>query len=90
MRSRKKVLERFKFGKNFIQVKDYNGVWYRVVGPKWFRVYIAINDTRQESTVSFCGKKSWFVEVDVFLHCSLVHLLNKLNQNAKMLNKPIS
>ena len=30
---KKKVHERFKFGKNFIQVKDYNGDRKRVVGP---------------------------------------------------------
>ena len=57
---KKKVRERFKFGKNFINVQDYKGDWKRVSGPRWFRVYIVINDfkcIRTESTVSFYGKK---------------------------------
>ena len=36
---KKKVRERFKFGKNFIEVKDCNGDWTRVFGPCWHRVY---------------------------------------------------
>ena len=73
---KKNVRERFKVGKNFIDVQDYKGDWKRVVGPRWHRVYIAINDAkriRQESTRPFYGKKAWLVQVGAFLQLSHVH-----------------
>ena len=73
---KEKVRERFKFGKNFIQVKDCNDDWTRVCGSYCHRVYIDINDAkriRQESTVPFYDKKTWLLQVGVFLKLSLVH-----------------
>jgi len=63
---KKAISKEFKFGKKHCDVQNYKGKWTKVLGPRNFRVYIAINDTkriRTESTVPFYGKGRWLVQV---------------------------
>jgi hypothetical protein len=73
---KEKVLERFKFVKNFIDVKNYKGVSKRVFGSRC-RVYMTINKTNrimEESIRPFYGKLAWLVQVLVcfFFLCVLL------------------
>ena len=66
---KKKNLNNFKFDKNFVDVQDYTSDWKRVFGPRWFRVYIGIKNTKNikvESSVTFYGKGVCLVQVFTF------------------------
>jgi len=55
---KKQILEKFRFGKNYIKVHNSKGHGIKVRGPSLFRVYIAINNTKrimQESISPFYG-----------------------------------
>ncbi len=58
---KKAIHKKFKFVKNYVDVENSKGKWIRVLGPRYFRVYIVINDAkriRTESTEPFYGTTS--------------------------------
>ena len=74
---KEKVLERFKFVKNFIDVKNYKDASKRVFGSRC-RVYMTINKTKrimEESIRSFYGKLAWLVQVLVFFFLYIASFL---------------
>jgi superoxide dismutase len=67
---KKAIRDKFRFGKTFVDVQNCEGKWRRVKGPRFFRVFIAVNDAgriRRESTVPFYGKAAWLVQVQSVL-----------------------
>jgi len=67
---KKQILGKLKLGKNLIKVRNSNGDWIKVRGPRFFRVYIATNNAKrikQESIVPFYGSKAWLVQVSTMV-----------------------
>ena len=67
---KKQILGKLKLGKSLIKVRNIDGDWIKVRGPRLFRVYIAMNNAKsikQESIVPFYGKKAWLVQVSTMV-----------------------
>ena len=67
---KKQILGKLKLGKNIIKVRNSEGHWIKVRGPRLFRVYIAVNSgkrIKQESIGPFYGSTAWLVQVSIML-----------------------